>query len=371
MQRALVVYACVLWIVSQVLSDPAPAWSEDDIYDRFYDDDTTATLNFLPGQTNIQVHNFWLPGDADWAIFNVVSDGVYSVRVTDQASSCNAIIYLFHESNLTTPLVVRDDWGPGIADEEINWFSQTTSGTMFVKIAQSPNTPDLFGEGTTYTLRVEGTWGGNTGLAFISGTSRRYIGPPGGLLRVPESPGDTEAPSVEQEHPSKQDTPTSYVYTKHQVFFPPNALDRVYELIIGNPGDIGPAPCFDYTKNWLSESEHPGNCSIVQILTQTHITLWRPTVLTVQFVDDGPTTDGFTIDDLPDGATSSSMRIHTWTGSSWQLFAGPQSVVGDTVSAYIWSLGDVPSPTGNNRMSLFAVAPTEATADVKSWRSYR
>ena len=48
----------------------AGAWAGEDVYDRLYDDDTTATLNFFSNDNFSQVHNLWAEGDVDWALFN-------------------------------------------------------------------------------------------------------------------------------------------------------------------------------------------------------------------------------------------------------------------------------------------------------------
>jgi len=349
---------CALFLLTQVVG-PMRANAEDDIYDRFYDDDTTATWNFLGGAVHVQIHNFWEPDDADWVKFNVDSDRPYSIQVQDQAPRCDAIIYLYHESNLTTALVVRDDWGPGGAVEEINWYSDDTSGTIYILIKQSAEASGLFGEETTYTLRVSGDWGGNAGLATISGTTRLVIGPPGGLLRVPSQT-------------VTGDQITTHVYTKHQVYFAGGVLDLDRELIIEAPDeDIDTEPEYDSTRAWLAA--HPGNASLVRILTgASTISLAHATPLTVQFVNDGPTTNGFTIDDLPPGANPSRMRIHTWTGSEWRMLEGPQAVVGDTVIGWIGALGDVASTTGYGHMSLFGAAPAaEEASRARDWRLYR
>lgn len=188
------------------------------------------------------------------------------------------------------------------------------------------------------------------GLSNIAGTTRKIIGLDGGVLRVPDDP--------------------DYLYTKHQVLFPTNALTTEHEFVIDAPEDLGNSPIAPWSIAWLTE--HPGNCSIVQIRTTAPITLLQPAVLTVQFVDDGPTTYGFTIDDVPPGADVSSMRIHTWTGASWQLLEGEQTVAGDTVSANISSLGTVAAPSGTSRMSIFAVAPIYSwVSRAEHWTLYR
>jgi hypothetical protein len=273
-----------------------------------------------------------MPGDEDWAVFNADVDSFYSILVTNQSSACDAAIYLYHASNLSTALVTRDDYGPGDEDEMISWFSGTTSGTMYVKVTQSPFSPGLSGEETSYTLQVYAEKGPNAGLATISGT-QIMAGPAACCLRA--GPGG--------------------IYTKPQQDIPAGWLASETEFGLDDPGDIGNPPYFASTSSWLAA--HPGNASIVQILTPQSVSFQTPVTLTLQFVNDGPTDPelNFTVDDLPAEADASKMRIHQWTGSSWEVVPGAQTVSGDTVTVSM----DVFNWTSLERCraAVFAVAP--------------
>lgn len=306
----------------------------EDLYDLFYRDDlATSTLNFFSDDNFSQIHNFRKPGDADWAVFNADPGRSYFIQAIDQGPRCDAALTLFHESDPDHPLLFQDDWGCGGQDELISWFSGSTSGTLFVKVTQSLLSPGINGEGTTYTLTIGGEWGPNAGLATISGT-QACIGPEGGILQV----GSTG------------------IYTKPQKNIPSGALSDTIEFVIDDPGDIGNNPYFEFTKAWLYA--HPGNASIVQILTRSPVNFEYPATLTLQFIDDGPSQDEFTIDDLPEGMNPSQMRIHAWNGSQWALVSGNHMLQGDTVSITIENLG-----TG-----LFAVAPLQINPT--SWILY-
>ena len=341
-------------------TEPVPF--RDDIYDRVYDDDTSGTLNFVSSDGAMQIHNFWLPDDEDWAAFNADVNRWYSINVTEQAANCDAMIYLCHEADLQNPLVARDDWGPGGPDELISWYSGPISGTLFAKVTQSPLSPGLSGEATTYTLTVTGDWGQSAGLATISGTQRAWISRDGGTLEA--GPGG--------------------IYTKHKLSVPAGALsiegnaipaqawagqdasvsDEAGEegkwLILDAPDDISNDPWYEYTKKWLNERPH--NASIVWITPDPpeSFSFSVPAVLSVQFVNDGgyyPELD-FLHDDLPPGFTPADMRIYAWTGADWTIVPGPQTVEGDVVSVPITSLG-----TG-----YFAVAP--GYTRLEDWRDY-
>ncbi|MBN1902012.1 VCBS repeat-containing protein [Candidatus Sumerlaeota bacterium] len=306
----------------------------EDIYDKLYrDDHPRTTRNFFSIDNFSQIHNFWKPGDEDWAVFNADAGMSYSIQAISQGERCDAALTMFHESDMNHPLIEQDDWGCGGLDELISWHSGALSGAIFVRVSQSRFYPGINGEDTTYTLTIGGEWGPNAGLATISGT-QCYIGPEGGLLQAG----------------------ASGIYTKPAANIPPDALPAAMEFIIDDPGDIGNNPYFEYTKAWLDQN--PTNASIVQILTQAPVCFEHPVTLTMQFIDDGPAQGGFTIDDLPEGHEPSSMRIHTWNQSKWVLLSGNQTVAEDTVWITLESLG-----TG-----LFAVAPIQIKPN--SWIFY-
>lgn len=314
---------------------------ESDFYDRFYDDNTTATWNFISMSSSgaIQQHNFWKPGDEDWLVFNMDAGTTrsYSVNVTDVATSCNPSIAVYLASNMESAFRYRDDDGPGY-EELLSWFAGPSSGTVLVRIAPSPNNPGLWGRGTSYTLTVSGDWGDRAGLATIAGPNWRPIGQDGGRIGVFAAPTYGEP------------------YTASGLEIPEGALSETSDFVLGDIGDIGFYPWFDATASW--SAIFPSNASALRIMADEgrDVAFKKPSTLQMQFVDDGPTVvfdDGttvreFTIDDVPPGVNPQDMRIYTYDkGSGWRILPGTQTVAGDVVSMPISSLGS----------GVFAVAP--------------
>lgn len=346
MKRPLFRTTCLAAAALAIGLPPRPARAEEDLYDLLYQDDTAATtLNFVSSDGASQEHTFWLASDEDWVVFNVVSGEAYDINVEAQEASCDAEVTLYRFDNLVTPLVGPiDDWHPPFnADELISWLSGTTHGTVAVRVRISPSSPGLYGEGTGYRLRIFGAWGPNAGMATISGTGLVAIGSSGGSL-IAGALG---------------------VYTEEELDVPAGALDHTVGFTLDDVGDIGNQPHFDATAAWLAE--HPTNASVALILATEEVTFTVPATLTLQFRDDygpfGPPPLDFFIDDLPPGFSASDMRIHTWneTSLAWEPLPGTQSVVGDTVTVAISSLGS----------RLFAVAPAPATSGVGEWSLWR
>jgi len=311
-------------------------WGNHDVYDKYFDDNDIGTLNYCSASGIIQMHNFMEPEDADYIVFHADPDSWYSVNVFEQARNCDAAIYLYADDISSGSLVIRDDFGPGGDDELLSWYSGSRNGPMYVKITQSQRSSDLFGDETTYTLRMSGDWGPSGGLATIT-MAVENIGPDGGVLKA----GDNG------------------IYSKPQISIPTGGLTQERELFIKSPGDIGNNPQFDFTKEWLAS--HPSNASITMILSDP-VDFEIPARLTLQFIDNGPTFENhnFTIDDVPEGSSLSDMRIYSWTGNQWNVLPGEHIIEADTVSAEIGSLSG---------RAIFAVAPF-TDARVASWWLY-
>ncbi|MCX7049041.1 MAG: FG-GAP-like repeat-containing protein [Candidatus Sumerlaeota bacterium] len=311
----------------------APAGlSLDDDFDQLFGDNTPATLNFMTSASLTQTHNFNKAGDADWAIFNATSNRWYTIRVSDQAARCDAIAFLYYSGNLRVPDIARDDNWAGGGDEVISWWSGATSGAVFVKIAQSPDADDLYGDATTYVLTISSDWGDNAGLSTLSPTTMGYIGSSGGTL----SAGSTG------------------LYTMSSLSVPSGALGSDVRFGLSSTGDVGTSPYYNYTTAWLSA--HPNNASLFQLMLTTPVSFTASAAIAVQFVNDESAFPGFPVRDLPAGHTASEMRIFTWTGAQWQLLPGTQTVVGNTVTGAITQAGEIGHESGFN-VSLFAVAP--------------
>lgn len=346
------IFVCALFLITNLIYVLPYSFSGEDIYDKFYNDDTTASLNFIGDDNWGQTHNFWAHGDADWVLFNIDPHRPYTIKVSDQATSCNAAIYCYNSNDLShTIFPVEDFQGAGGGDEIISWTTGDTSGTILVKIMQSTDDADLYGEGTTYTLTITGDWGPSTGLATISGTTTDKIyAPIGGNLCVPNS---------------------GYVYTKHKLYFPPDSLTQDVEFAIGAPKDIGNNPYFKSQEKW--KNLHEGNYSIVQIYPLDGFSdsiIKKPLTLTMQFVD-GPIdiySGGLlvdTLDDIPSDAEAYQMRIYKWYGDGdehgdFSLVEGEQTVAGDTVTATISEIGS----------GVFGCAPYKNPSGITDWQIY-
>lgn len=143
-----------------------------DAYDRFFgDDDPATTRNFFGVDALPQSHNLWMPNDRDWAAFHADPGRWYTVRASDQGANCDAALALYRADDLTTTVIpVVDDEPAGGNDEWFSWFSGPTSGTMLVRVSQSPLSPALSGIATSYTLTISSDWG-----AASSGDSTTFV----------------------------------------------------------------------------------------------------------------------------------------------------------------------------------------------------
>jgi hypothetical protein len=199
-------------------------------------------------------------------------------------------------------------------------------------------------------------------LPTVSGTSKRVtIGPEGGIVCVPANP--------QQALPGRlQNGEEEYIYTRHQIYFPPDALSTTYTFLMRAPPDIGNFPIQAHTRAW--HVERRGNASIVEILTTETVTVnpLIPARMTVQFIDDGPTVQWppelvpYAVDDVTTGERISDMRIYEWTGTKWRPLNTPPTLGLGTVTLPVKSLG-----TG-----IFAAAPyVESSTRADRWFLYR
>jgi len=280
-------------------------------------------LNIFGRTETSQTHNFWHQNDIDWTIFYVEPNTWYSFKITNQTANCNARLRLFAPSDLATPLAYRDDEGPGMSDEFISWFSDTRSGPLYVVADQSPYSSPLFGVSTEYDLVIAVDGGSSTGLATISGTGCGYAEINAGVdLTVPNTV-------------SVNGDIVPCVYTKHRIEIAPYAVAQRTEVLIEAPDDIAAPDCSTQSVvKWLET--HPKNASLLCLRVDSPVSLSTPARLTLQFQDDYSATQGlvedvFYLDDIPDGALASSMRIHQWNGTDWQIIPGEQTVTDDTV----------------------------------------
>jgi len=293
-----------------------------DLYDRFYNDDTTATLNFISPSGGAQIHNLHDTGDSDWGFFHACGGYLYTIQVRDQATSCDAAIHFYKDGLSTGPLII-DESPAGGTDEVISWSCPTT-GTYYLCIRSADER--LFGNGTTYTLAVTGDWGANCGLATIS-TGAFKVAEGGTFLADPLS-----------------------VYLHARLTVPPGALSTgapEIALLVITPEDLEQGPPYNEpTRQWLLHpDQHTSNCTIVHFRTGSPVTFLQPIALALEMINDSSTAiKGFRLDDLDPDDGMSNAKVYRWTGSQWQVYDPAPTINGMTVTT---SLSDLSNPLTN------------------------
>lgn len=333
-----------------LLSDPCEtrlfSQSEEDIYDRFFQDDTAAeTRSFFSAENFSQDHNFWEGGDEDWAAFHAEANKWYVVTADLQGKKCDATLTLYDAADLSSPMVPEQNWwGPGMRAERISWYSGGTEKDVYIRVKQADSSAAIHGEDTRYTLQVKEDWGANNGLTTLLGSN--VMNGANGTLSAPEGG----------------------IYSRHSLSIPPGALSEPATILLSGPRDIGPAPFYPSTQQWLNL--HPNNASLVWFLTESPLTFSTPATLSIEFLDDGPTVDGFAIDDVLDGYDPEDLRVYQWTGSAWVLAAGDVTIVGNTAQISISSMG---VDMGGTAEAIFGVAvqqpedPPVEPASARGW----
>jgi len=115
-----------------------------------------------------QLHNFHDAGDADWVKFYGHGGRPYTIRVENPGTSCDAVIELYDRPTTTSWIARADYRGPGQPEELPRTLP--TTGTYYVKVYNA--NAAVFGEGTSYTLRLTCDTGAGIGLATALGSNR-------------------------------------------------------------------------------------------------------------------------------------------------------------------------------------------------------
>jgi hypothetical protein len=130
--------------------------------DIFENDDNSGTPTLIDVNAELpQHHNFHQTGDADWLIFAGVQGNVYTIRIQEQETLCNAIVEIYN-SNLT--LSGKAETSAGSTSLTWDWTCPSTD-LFYMKIRNA--SPENFGTGTGYRLEIYRPVGPFTG--FIKG----------------------------------------------------------------------------------------------------------------------------------------------------------------------------------------------------------
>ncbi len=125
-----------------------------DIYDQFYQDDTSDTLNEIT-DTPSQAHNFHHTADEDWFKLVVIEPvGPYTISVTNVGEDCDVGIYLY-ENGLDQAPTERDRVGTGAGRQENLGFTPEEPGTYTVQLKYTGRASDpVDPERMAYDLKV-------------------------------------------------------------------------------------------------------------------------------------------------------------------------------------------------------------------------
>ncbi|MGA1869868.1 MAG: 6-bladed beta-propeller [bacterium] len=131
--------------------------------DIYEDDDIFSNSSvIILNDQEAQAHNFHDTGDKDWVQFYGISEVIYTIKISNAGTYCDAVIELYNE-NGTIMLAFSDDRSVG-EDELLDWKCEQ-DGVYYVRIKNSD--PSLFGEGTEYNLvlyhPIGELWGTITG----------------------------------------------------------------------------------------------------------------------------------------------------------------------------------------------------------------
>ncbi|OQX25204.1 MAG: hypothetical protein BWK80_16860 [Desulfobacteraceae bacterium IS3] len=98
----------------------------------------------------VQSHNFYDVGDEDWVKFYGVKDEIYTVKVKEPGSKCNAVIGIYDKfGDLVIPEEVNDEL---VGKEEYAEFICKADGIYYARIRQSSSAE--YGENTDYKLAL-------------------------------------------------------------------------------------------------------------------------------------------------------------------------------------------------------------------------
>ena len=123
--------------------------SETSEPDFFEPDDTRAQANIadLSSETE-QIHSFHQAGDQDWIKLYGNQNQVYTFDITDTGSRTNLVFNIYDGK---TDYLLKRFYVPAECEKSISWTCPA-EGTYYITTAQT--NPNIYGEGTQYTLRI-------------------------------------------------------------------------------------------------------------------------------------------------------------------------------------------------------------------------
>lgn len=277
-----------------------------DPYDRFCDDDTTASLNVLHLNFD-QDHTLDNPQDVDWMRFTAESGMPYSIKLREVGADLRLRLEVYHDGLDAPPMTVFSPApGEDLIYSRTNW---PNDGPCWFCVSAIGET----GESCDYNVVVTCNTGANLGLATISGTSHGYVAPGGGSLSLPETV-------------SSETGPIEPLYQYSGFSYGSGAFELKSEpmLKFGGLNDF----MHHLEAPWLVQWAHPetgrfpGNYTLVSICTDPLLQVTEPIRLTIQMRDEPLTKDlydangrcwpGVTFLDIPEGVQPADVVIYRW-----------------------------------------------------------
>lgn len=132
--------------------------------DTYEPDDSYASARSITVNGAAQTHNFHEAGDEDWVEFTVTAGEAYTMTTLNLGASADTVLELY-DTNGTTQLRNNDDCPGGGRASCINNWSDSDSGTYFIKVRQWGGTGGC--TGYNYDLRVVGGSGVKVYLPIV------------------------------------------------------------------------------------------------------------------------------------------------------------------------------------------------------------
>lgn len=344
--------------------------SPPDVYDLYYDDNTTSTSNILI--PNIpQVHSISSPSDVDWAVIHVAQGHPYSVRLEELGPGLDLQIEVYVDGLANTP-ILRNFAEPG-ADEVYSEFPwEHPSGAYWLAVS-----PVAIGNGpTTYSLRVTLDAGPNSGLATISKGSSVHISPSPALIQFDRSAALPNGAVI---------TP---IYTRSYLDLPSGTFGASDTQKYIHFYGLGDDPESTLTSPWVVkwfERWLPGvprSVSIARVVVdspynpaesftiglQMRRDSLPPTTITV-----GQNSQIVEIEDIPPGEGPISGRIYRWLpAGDWELFDDTPWLEETAGSVFVTTtLRNADLLGGTGTYFAAELVRTNSITQVRNWGAYR
>ena len=355
------VWVVFVWLGAAAL---APA-DEPDVYDRFLDDDTSATLNRV--YLNFpQFHTIYHPGDEDWATFFAEEGLPYAIRVEQVGAGLDAELW-FYPDGPEQPGVARDFNGFG-GDETYGQFRWPTTGRFWLRVRAFAVTTGP----VTYTLTVARETGINVGLPTISGIRKRTATTTGDELVLPDS-----IPLVDGGSTTPLYTRTAWSYPADT--FTSNSLPELLLSGFSHPDNA-------LTQPWIVQwhERFPTNFALSRLAVAPAVAPLQPMTLSIQMraeavvrdLDDGETSWPATLlQDVSPGDAPERVRVYRWnpTAGRWEVYDETPEVTqtGDGWMATVAIEPDALHPDGLKLLGLFGAAVEHPPCRARRWNAYR